>query len=801
MFNVGSVQGYLKLNTTGWTGPMRSANAAVGQLTRSFTRLGVVAVGSLFLIEREFGKFDKAIRHATSVSETTQKQFERMSQMALDASVQWNKAATQTAQAFYFLGSAGLTVTEQMEAFNDTIMLSRAMGSELGQTVEGVVDIVRAFGLEFADITNIADQLTKTVISSNQQFRTLSQALSYASSTARLTNNTLAETTAMLGVMANAGIKGSMAGTVLRRAMTNLMSPTGAMAGLIYELGLNIYDSTGRMRPFITIMGDISDQLKGTSEEYRNMIFEVLFGRRAIAGQIQLFNYGSDALAKYASVIENAGGTTERVAGKQMKAFTEQLGQMWQQVKRASIMVGELLAPSIEALGDRMQAGVTVFENYIKANEDVVKTTVKWLAVIGGTLVIGAPLLLVITSLVKNMAALALVITSPFVALITSLYVLRAVWKQTSREMIERTRMTVEAILYEKIGPGGIIAGAAAAGAITGSFLGLGIPGAIVGGVVGAGVGVWRSPEAKKSFEEFRKNNETASLDLKKLWAETSVAITSQFGEDFGKAGDVVITKLEDIIPGFKKFSEFIQELVGTILDPPKPILSGFTEWVAAFNKKVRESSSEWRKLNEAVRATGKTVNYIRGELSKALKMVFAPPVSESKTWFATFTTLLESIQSSWADAFDNLMKKGSSFGDFMNNLFNGILNSLTRMIAEIAAADLLYALAGGGVVRPPGTPTIASLFSIFSQPKGAYTGGLKMPPLSPAPSHGLGMFQGGNVLGKAVPGMVIEVKNDTSVNAKLTVKESRIVGKRIIINAVMEEYNTNPNFRNALGR
>ncbi|KKK92961.1 hypothetical protein LCGC14_2697680, partial [marine sediment metagenome] len=99
MFNVGSVQGYLKLNTTAWDASMRSSTAAVGRLTRSFTRMGVVAVGSLVLIEREFGKFDKAIRHATSVSDTSFEQFAQMSEMALDASVKWNKAAHQTAQA------------------------------------------------------------------------------------------------------------------------------------------------------------------------------------------------------------------------------------------------------------------------------------------------------------------------------------------------------------------------------------------------------------------------------------------------------------------------------------------------------------------------------------------------------------------------------------------------------------------------------------------------------------------------------------------------------------------------------
>ena len=150
MVNVGSVQGYLKLNTIGWNTSMRNANASLASLSRSFSRMGMIATGSLLLITREFGKFDKAIRHATSVSETTSEQFEKMSQMALDASVRWNKVATSTAQAFYFLGSAGLTVTEQLQAFNTTIMLSRAMGSELAQRGHSV-------SVYTTDVLNIED--------------------------------------------------------------------------------------------------------------------------------------------------------------------------------------------------------------------------------------------------------------------------------------------------------------------------------------------------------------------------------------------------------------------------------------------------------------------------------------------------------------------------------------------------------------------------------------------------------------------------------------------------------------------
>ena len=777
MFNVGSVQGYLKLNTVGWNTPMRRAATSLTSLTRSFVKLGAVAVGSLFLIEREFGKFDKAIRHATSVSETTQEQFKKMSDMALDASVQWNKAATNTAQAFYFLGSAGLTVNEQLAAFNDTIMLSRAMGSELGQTVEGVVDIVRAFGLEFQNITSIADQLTKTVISSNQQFRTLSQALSYGASTARLANNTLAETTAMLGVMANAGIKGSMAGTVLRRAITNLMSPTGAMAGLIYELGVNIYDSTGKMNPFINIMGQISDQLKGTSDEYKNMVFEVLFGRRAIAGQIVLFNYGSEALQEYANSIRDAGGTTERVAGKQMKAFTEQLGRLWRELQRVAIVAGDTLAPAIERLADKMREHVKAFRYYIQLNKDAVREALKWTAAISA-LAIATPVVLAVVSAVISLI-------NPFTVVISTLYLFRAVWLDTFKHggvlnsALDDFGDVLNEWISNKFGAFGRMFMMVVQGwsMIMGqSFKGWELIINEIDKHIGIIMGV--DPFAAKTPGP--KFSVVAAAG-KKAAAELGKMAVSQMKKDMGTAAKVI----ESVLPkGMKEALNSIRELFSAFMTEPA------VDNLSILNKKQLEQKNYMDLMNDAFAVSIKRRGYLAGEWNKALKMVFAPPAGESKTWVSTLTSTLKSVESAWADTFSNMSTRTGKFRDFMDEMFIGVINSLNRMVAEIAAADLLHAITGGAVERTPGTPTIVGLvkglFGFDRKRESVVQSGV-VPSVS-NPSY------------KMIP--VVTINVDTRGEpVKLHETSRRMDGKQLIINTVMEAYEADPSIREALNR
>ncbi len=762
MFNVGSVQGYLKLNTGAWDNGMKSANTSLKTLSRTFAIFGATAVGSMTLIMREFGKFDKAIRHATSVSETTEAQFKQMSDMALEASVRWNKAAASTAQAFYFLGSAGLTVTEQMQAFNTTIMLSRAMGSDLAKTVEGTVDIVRAFGLEFANIDKIADQLTKTVISSNQTFDILTKAMSYAASTAKMTNNTLAETTAMLGIMANAGIKGSMAGTVLRRAMANLMAPMGAMRGLVYELGLEIYNATGEMKPFVEIMEQISDRLAGASDEYKNLVFRTLFGVRALAGQIRLFDVGSEAISKYASEIKNAGNVTLTVAGKQMKALTEQMGKLWRQMQKITIITGQELAPAMKRVVDRLLEQAKAVEVYIKNNIEAIATTLKWVTVIGA-LAVATPIMISLMSSVLSLI-------NPFTIVIGMLYLFRTVWGDMFKKNGELSRAldeftdTLETWLREKFGVFGKILVMTVEG--WGMLLGKSVKGwGLIRDDMDKFLGL--KPETPTGFGEVIGKGRGAAVAVGK-------GMLAQFTADMkalvGLMGATMPPSMEDALDTLKDLLDLIMK------EPVKPAVDAITDSVEELNKAITNP--------EPIKAIGKLADAWR----TAVGEMFQPMVEDMETWHRKFVNVLTSIRSEWANSFGTLMKSGSSFGDFMDSLWQGILNSFRRMIAEIAANDLLYALTGGKLGRTEDMPTLLDLFRRPQQP--------------PVPTTGVG---GGSSYmemmseakaGKPAPTMTVNVVNETGVPARGIASKPVFNGKEYIVNVVLEAMDTNPNVR-----
>ena len=1133
MFNVGSVQGYLKLDTKSWTTSVKKANSSLKTLSHTFTIMGATALGSIALITREFGKFDKAIRHATSVSETTSKQFEQMSDMALDASVKWNKAATSTAQAFYYLGSAGLTVTEQMQAFNTTIMLSRAMGSDLAKTVEGTVDIVRAFGLEFANINSIADQLTKTVISSNQTFDILTRAMTYAASTAKMTNNTLAETSAMLGIMANAGIKGcyddqtevltrrgwlpwravvkddafatvnpstgfieyqkperliryhhkgkmyhvanrgidlcvtpdhrmwvkkrdhddyyvmtakevdgknvqykaggmhwhgfdpehielkgfsqnrgswakkvstininaelwatflgwyisegscdyrkgcyrvritqnqgpirdkmrevlsklpvtvnedkngfiinneqiwravehlgkapqkhipqyaldwsprllnilldslmegdgdcnecyytsskrladqimelalkigvsatavikseagtisnydkegreikarydqwkisikrehlepayypseytgvhgdrldgskfpavsewidydgevfcaevpnhllivrrngkilvsgnSMAGTVLRRAMANLMAPMGAMRGLIYELGLEIYDSTGKMKPFVEIIGEISDKLKGTSDEYKNLVFRTLFGVRALAGQIRLFDVGSVAIKKYADEIKNAGNITQTVAEKQMKALTEQMGKLWRQMQKIAIITGQELAPAMKRIVDRLLDQTKALEGYIKSNIDAIATTLKWVAVISA-LAVGVPIMV-------SIVAGVLSLINPFTVVIGTLYLLRTVWEDTFRnggvlnksldefgDVLSKWADKKFGVLDKILRTMWTIGMAAPKGYkaiwdLSGQLADMVVP---------------VDPRATVTFEDVVKKGKTAAAEVGKMAIkQLELDMEALFGNTDKWMKKLLPAKWSE---GIETALATLKDLIDLIMDEPiAPAVEIMTGHLTKFGDT----------MGDVARKGGIEIGELTVAWRRALQEMFQPMEEDMVKWHGRFVNVLGDIRSQWTSTFENMMNTGTNWKDFMEEMFLGVLRSFNRMIAEIAANDLLYAMTGSKGGRTEKTTTLWDLV-----PAGLKTlfGGAQ----PEVPTTGIGGRSYREMMSDAYMGVdkvAITLVNESGTPLKGRIKSQKTVAGKTLVNMILEEMDTNPN-------
>lgn len=249
-------------------------------------------------------------------------------------------SAVDSANALDKMAMAGLTSEQSMGMLMGTTNLAAAVGLDLTSAVDMATDAMGAFNLVSEDqdqistnMNRIADVVAKTTNMANLDMNMWFESVKMGASTFTSLGGTIEEFSAYAGTLANAGIKGGMAGNALKNIMLNLSAPAKAGADAMKELGINVFDAQGQMLPLTDIMKQFEKNLAGVADDRKAALLKDIFGKEQISSFNVLLSAGSKNLADFTKTLENAGGTAEAIAGAQMQSFNgmiEQLKSAWQ---------------------------------------------------------------------------------------------------------------------------------------------------------------------------------------------------------------------------------------------------------------------------------------------------------------------------------------------------------------------------------------------------------------------------------------------------------------------------------------
>lgn len=249
-------------------------------------------------------------------------------------------SAVDSANALDKMAMAGLTSEQSMGMLMGTTNLAAAVGLDLTSAVDMATDAMGAFNLVSEDqdqisanMNRIADVVAKTTNMANLDMNMWFESVKMGASTFTSLGGTIEEFSAYAGTLANAGIKGGMAGNALKNIMLNLSAPAKAGADALKELGISVFDASGRMKPITEIMKQFEKNLAGVADDRKAALLKDIFGKEQISSFNVLLSAGTENLAEFTKTLENSGGTAEAIAGAQMKSFNgmiEQLKSAWQ---------------------------------------------------------------------------------------------------------------------------------------------------------------------------------------------------------------------------------------------------------------------------------------------------------------------------------------------------------------------------------------------------------------------------------------------------------------------------------------
>ncbi|MCP1116933.1 phage tail tape measure protein [Robbsia andropogonis] len=232
---------------------------------------------------------------------------------ALGASTSYT--ATQAAEGQGFLAMAGFKGSDILTAMPSVLSMAKAGDTDLARAADISSNIMSGFSLAAAEMPRVADVLTGTFTTSNTNLEMLGESMKYVAPVAKSVGYSLEQTAASVGLLGNAGIQGSQAGTTLRTMLIRLSAPSSQASAALKALNVSATDATGNLRSVPSILQDVAKATEKMGSAKRLGYLTHIFGREAASGMAELINQqGADAIGKYAAELERSAGVAQRTA-------------------------------------------------------------------------------------------------------------------------------------------------------------------------------------------------------------------------------------------------------------------------------------------------------------------------------------------------------------------------------------------------------------------------------------------------------------------------------------------------------
>lgn len=296
--------------------------------------IGLIKDGIATMVETGI-EYEATMSKVQSITNATGAEMQQMSELALELGAKTSKSATESAEAMTYMGYAGWNTKEIMAGLPGVIDLSIASGEDLARVSDIVTDNLTAFGKSAEDASYYADVLSYASSNANVTVDSLGESLKYVAPVATGAGVAMEETVAMVSLLGDAGIKGSQAGTTLRSVILNLTGANEKATAKLKELGVAIYDESGKMRSMSDIIGDLSKKLVDANGNVDTTTANLLVGKTAISGFTALLQAGGERLGSFTDALETSNGTADRMAStmqNNVKGALEELGGAFESI-------------------------------------------------------------------------------------------------------------------------------------------------------------------------------------------------------------------------------------------------------------------------------------------------------------------------------------------------------------------------------------------------------------------------------------------------------------------------------------
>lgn len=331
--------------------------------------------------------FEYAMRVVQATADASAEDLEKLTDKALEMGIKTVFSATESAEALNYMAQAGWNTQQMIDGLEGVMNLAAASGEELGLVSDIVTDSLTSFGMSAQQSGEFADILAKAAAASNTNVAMMGETFKYVAPVAGALGFNAYDTSVAIGLMANAGIKASMAGTSLRQIMTNLGEEVVVTGKNIGEVSIATVDAEGNMRSFHDILVDLRSAYANLTESEKAANAETLAGKTGMSGLLAIVNATEQDFNNLTSAINNSAGASEKMAEIMNSSTQGQFKLLMSQVEGIAISLGNLLLPAINNVVGKISEMLTWFEGLDESTKKTIITISGVVAAIGPLLI------------------------------------------------------------------------------------------------------------------------------------------------------------------------------------------------------------------------------------------------------------------------------------------------------------------------------------------------------------------------------------------------------------------------------
>lgn len=404
-YDLGTAKGTIDIDSSGAIAGTTTAAGAMAEMRRGtlatstalmtagrhLTIIGGLAVAGFGLAVHAAAKFETEMSNFKAISQANEQQMDRVRETALRLGRDTVFSAQEAAEAMSELSKAGLSTGDILNGAADAaVALAAAGGVDIPTAATVAANAMNTFNVSAEDMMSVADSFAGTANRTATDVTELAEAIRYTGASASVLHLPLGDVNVALGILANRGLRGSIAGTNLNRMLINLQPSSDNAADAMRDLGIitedgsnKFFDQEGRAKSLAEISQVLQDSLRGLTDQQKIQKLETIFGSRALQAATALAEEGATGFNRLKRQIGNV--SAEEVAAEKLNNLNGSIEYLRGSIETFMIKAGEGVQGPLKSLVDMFAHWINILS---ELNPEILQWGLIVLGAVGGVLLL-----------------------------------------------------------------------------------------------------------------------------------------------------------------------------------------------------------------------------------------------------------------------------------------------------------------------------------------------------------------------------------------------------------------------------